>query len=355
MLSPVLVVLPAASFLVAGIQRSQDERLPLEERHVLRVPMVGEISDMVVLDATRRVLVSGNEGAYEFDLQSERVLSEVEFDLPTRARLPTHIVDVDADGELEFACFQWGWTPPLTVLNRDGSVRWTVPIPARCFEPLDLDHDGNSEFFVGEPNSKEVTLIDHAGKAVWTKTMRDSNCYFRAYDVDGDGLDEILYTDGEALRVCDREGNELFSTVPPDGGFLSGFYIVHNLPEMPSARVAVTCYLKELQERRWYAYEADAQNLLGQCDGDVVRPLSRSVRLVDTQQGIRGLWIYEPSPASHLRVRLCDGDGKGLWEVRLTRKNRKLAACPGASVPIRTDPLEFLVGYGDSLWRFTAP
>ena len=40
-----------------------------------------------------------------------------------------------------------------------------------------------------------------------------------------------------------------------------------------------------------------------------------------------------------------DGDGKGLWEIRLQQKDKKRAAYAfhSASVPISTDPLKFLV------------
>jgi hypothetical protein len=339
--------------------------LSLRREFVTRVPSVRDISDMRLLnteDAVVQILVAGTCGAFELDLAAQKANQEVKFELPCPPYLPSMIVDADGDGQVEFARFSSGWTGPTAVIERDGTTRWAVETPARCNRPLDVDRDGRIEVLVANPNSRRVRLLDHEGGVVWEQEWKGNNVEATAWDIDQDGGDELLYVDGKVLRVCHRDGSELFATTPPGGGYVNAIELVQGDDLLEGAMVLVGTYVSDGRGKgQWYhAYKRDAKSHLAKYQWDEVAPFIGAQR-IEREGGDLLLKIENLKEqariagfkASELRLSVSNTRGEPLFEDRLSKPNKEVAVADGVAVLLSENPLQFLVGYGDKVWEYT--
>ncbi len=321
-----------------------------------QVPVVGDVSDLHLL-GDEIVLVAGTCGAAEIDLATGEVLAEVSFDLPCPPFLGSRIVDVDGDGSLEFARFSAGWVGPTAVLERDGSPRWVEPTPARCDRLFDVDGDGRLEVLVAEPNSPDVRLLDHAGEVVWSRTWTKGNLDAWPWDVDGDGADELLDVDGEALHVVGRDGRELHATRPPGSAYVNAVRFVTASGAPRDARVLVGDHQHGRQV--YHAYGQDVRTYLGTHGREL------ALSFVGTQSlRRRGATLHaklenrkkQAWPAGHessrLRLTVLDPGTGATLEDWIDPEGQELARADGALLPLGGDPCRFLVGYGPTIWKF---
>ncbi len=121
--------------------RSAGEGVPaLRIEHVVSIPGIGTLSDLALADEqTSTLLVAGTCGFAEVDVAKQVVLHTRLWQLPCPPLLESRIVDMDADGEVEFARFASGCVGPTAVLDREGRVRWQSPLPGACSGVVDLD------------------------------------------------------------------------------------------------------------------------------------------------------------------------------------------------------------------------
>ena len=167
-------------------------------------------------------------------------------------------VDVDGDGKLEIYLVNDNWEerteaeviPRIYKLEKDGadwSVVWSAVIEPfyqntwPCLSIADLDKDGKKELVWGPVNSTSVTanpdrivVYEHAGgdvfgvddgsggykpNSTWTIVTEDNvnlrPMDWEIVDVDGDGVDEIIF--------ADRKGN--------NGGYYFGVCSVDDIPD----------------------------------------------------------------------------------------------------------------------------
>jgi hypothetical protein len=320
---------------------------------VAQEPVVRDVSDMRLLSGPPvRVVVAGTCGAFDLDLSDRSVSRETAFELPCPPYLPTTLVET-AGGELELARFEAGWTGPTAIVRRDGPTRWARATPARCARPMDLDADGHFEVLVGEANDRTVRLLDDRGMTIWEREWEDDNARAIAWDVDEDGMAELLYVDGQALRVCGRDGRELFATTPPGGGYVNAIEIVPVVDVLAGAWILVGAYAGEKQ---WFhAYDRDAKRHVAMYSPERVAPFVRARRVGERFLKIENLLKQAPVAgyaSSELRLAISDREGRLLFEDRLSKPGKATATADGAVVVLDESPLRFLVGYGDTVWQY---
>lgn len=113
--------------------------------------------------------------------------------------------DLDADGIAEVVIGR-------TVVNADGSTRWTGGGGAGYFMsfPVDLDVDGQVEVVAGN------TLYAADGTILWTDGTPDGMSAVGDFDLDG--IAEVVHTGGGAVYLTGADGVVRWSTAMPGGG-----------------------------------------------------------------------------------------------------------------------------------------
>ena len=359
---PLLVVPSGVPCRAEPQDHAVEQVLSLQRSLVVQVPVVRDISDMRLLEGTEagQVLIAGTCGAFVLDPATREAEGETAFDLPCPPFLDSTIVDVDGDGRLEFTRFQPGWVGPTSVLERDGSVRWSVETPARCEHPFDLDGDGRVEVLVAEPNSKTIRLLDHRGELVWQREWTGSNVDGFAWDVDGDGEGELIYVDGKALRVCGRDGRELFATTPPGGGYVNAIRFVAGSGVLGEAELLVGAYANERQS--YHAYGRSAEEHIAEYSWEEVAPFvgvqrfeRRGQALFLKVDNVMQQAFPAGNKSSELRLSMYDAQGVPLFEDTISKPDNELARGEGAALLLDEDPIRLLVGYGDRVWEYIEP
>lgn len=113
-----------------------------------------------------------------------------------------------------------------------GRVQWSIPQPSdlSCeFFPFntngaptiaDLDGDGRSEILT--VTSDAVTAIDASGELRWMAPIEECSSGITgvtAFDLDADGVMEVIHADEVAVRIFDgRDGREIFTIPTHDSG-----------------------------------------------------------------------------------------------------------------------------------------
>jgi len=331
-----------------------ESRLLLNKSRVLELPDVGYITDLRLDGETW--IVAGTTGVTRTHFEEPKILSRSKYALSSSPHLDCRIVDIDGDGCLEIARFNAGWVPPTCVLELDGRMRWTQELPAREDDLLDSDGDGRLEILVGNPNEVDVYLLDDLGRVRWKQAWGPTQNGVVALDTDGDGAREILYSDGEGVRICNAAGERLRALETPRNGFVNSLEELQGLPGLERTRVIVGAYV-EGAGQQWWCYSqrleylgpldwflADA--LVDRMPLERQPPMSVSVFEEKDQAPVAGF------SASRLQILLFDAAGKSVFEDVLEPEGEALAHGRGGFLVMSSKPLRLVVGYGKTLWEY---
>lgn len=335
-------------------------RLDLQDKLLTQNPVVRDISDMRIMEgqgSKRHLLVAGTCGVFSIDTETGEVLQEAAFDLDCPPFLSSMIVDAEGDGHVELARFSSGWVDPTAIIELNGTTRWSRETPARCQRPLDLDADGKIEILVGQPNSRMVQLLDHKGEVVWEREWASTNAEGLPWDIDGDGAMELLYVDGKALHVCDRDGRDLFAETPPGGGYVNAIELIKVPEALGGAYILVGAYAGKRQV--FHAYDRGVKKHLSMHRWEEVAPFVDS-QWIKREDGDLLIKIENQKkqafPAgyesSELLLSVSDIQGRRVFEKRVSKPNKEVAVTESVLV-LDEDPLRFIVGYGDRVWEYT--
>ncbi len=342
--------------------RSETDRVDLQVHRVADLPGIGEISDLalVQVDGAPVLLASGTCGFAEVDPARRVVLRTQKFDLPCPPLLESRIVDVDADGEPEFARFSPGWLGPTAVLNRDGSTRWESPTPAASATVSDLDGDGKGEILTREANSDVVVLLDDQGRVRWERNIPSGPAKpLVLLDTDADGKQEILASDGEGVQIYSYEGSPVGSIDIPGGGYIGRLQCASLGTASGKPEVIVGVNVKRGPDKgQWYhRYAGDAKTYLGRESSPVG---AETVAVIPAAQGHGSMSLallnelYQAQGAgfesSLLVLRVTGEAGETLAETTFSTSE---AAMNCKALVLDGSPARVLIGYGAMIWEVT--
>lgn len=342
---------------------SEPDRVDLQARKVVNLSGVGEISDLAVvqLKGSPALLVAGTCGFAEVNYVDGSVLRKRPFALSCPPLLKSRIVDMDADGHLEFARFGFGWTGPTAVLDREGAVRWQDASPGACDSVVDLDGDGKSEILARESNSDVVRLLDADGHVRWTNSIPSPVCALVALDTDGDGRQEILGTDGERVLIYAADGSRLGSTEVPGGGYVGVLQIAALGTASGEPEIIVGVHVQRGSDKGdWFhRYARDAKRHLGR---ERTSMRAENTAEIPPAGGHGRLFLalsndLRQAPgagfnSSELALRVTGESGETLAESRFSGAGDE-ASMHGKLLVLDGSPARVLVGYGDGLWEVT--
>ena len=111
----------------------------------------------------------------------------------------------------------------ISVKEHDGTIKWgPIPVPSTGNGPpvvADIDGDGLPEIGVG--GNDFYTAFESDGSIKWTVPIVDTSsrsASSSAFDFDGDGQDEVIYSDHHYLRIFrGMDGFVLFESSGPSG------------------------------------------------------------------------------------------------------------------------------------------
>jgi hypothetical protein len=113
-------------------------------------------------------------------------------------------IDVDGDGVLEYMNRGGGWQP-VTLISSAGATLWRREGAPDDMAAIDLNGDDTLEFVVGFNAGGGLKALDVRGNELWSRSA--SNVFsVAAVDVDEDGSDEIVHTDGDPTLIREADG-----------------------------------------------------------------------------------------------------------------------------------------------------
>jgi outer membrane protein assembly factor BamB len=136
------------------------------------------------------------------------------------------VADLEGEGQLDVLCGTAGWF--VNVFEPDGTPTWAQWIRYHvitALEAADVDGDGRAEVIVGNTYSTSLTVHEFDGTFRWSTLEQvgaEGNAttprrgiglrQLRLADVDGDGVQEVLYgtDDGWLFAVDPRAGDEVW-------------------------------------------------------------------------------------------------------------------------------------------------
>jgi hypothetical protein len=163
--------------------------------------------------------------------------------------------DFDLDGRMDFATASLGSSGTMSVWECTGDDQYEVvyqdtvrqPNGADVFTTDDIDRDGKPEFFVAYenvPRSKIYLYMweaDHAGTDTYHRRLVDSVSFSgtdwgrisECGDIDGDGIDECIWTTPNIIKVYKAVGDDQLQEVwhwdNDHGGFRSLVSTVYDI------------------------------------------------------------------------------------------------------------------------------
>lgn len=113
------------------------------------------------------------------------------------------VIDYDGDPEAEVVMLGAGY---LGVYEADGTERVRVAAgTAQPGAPCVADFDGDGQAEIGWGSSSTFQVHELNGTLIWSKSVDDSSglAACSGYDVDGDGVYEVLFADQDSLFILD--------------------------------------------------------------------------------------------------------------------------------------------------------
>mgnify|MGYP002825012164 CR=1 FL=1 len=113
-------------------------------------------------------------------------------------------IDGDAGGESFFVHGQEAY-----VMDDDGSLITSFSLPGansrRPGPPSIADFDGDGDVEIVIPANTQIHMFETNGTRVWSQTMQDNSGIAGAsgYDIDGDGVYEVMFADETHFRIYD--------------------------------------------------------------------------------------------------------------------------------------------------------
>jgi len=214
--------------------------------------------------------------------------------------------DFDQDGRMEFAfpgggkiyvreCIGDNQYPLVCSLPNPIVGGNTLTNPYDCWDGQDVDNDGKPEFFIAYQNAMQSIYYLYMGEAITNnnyeltfidqiQTYQDARRRSGCGDIDGDGIEEIIWSVGRWVLIYKATGNNQFQrvlTLPGHGG------------ETPAAIITIYDMNKNGYNEIIYGgngytsiYEVEAVRLLRPNGGEVFQD--------STQELIRWQKFYPP-------------------------------------------------------------
>ncbi len=150
----------------------------------------------------------------------------------------------DIDGDIGGESF-WVTGSTMYIVDDDGTILTTTALNSSCYRPgppavADFDGDGDIEVVV--PASSQIEMFDTNGVRTWQSPVQDSSGIAGAsgYDINADGIYEVLYADEVMLRIFDgATGTVLYSNSSHSSGTLWEYPVVADVDGDDSAEIVI--------------------------------------------------------------------------------------------------------------------
>jgi hypothetical protein len=147
-------------------------------------------------------------------------------------------IDGDSGGEVLFVTGS-----ALVIHDHDGSQINTLSIPgSNPGPPAVADFDGDGEVEIAIAANSAISVWEVTGTPLWSSPISDSSglAGCSGYDVDGDGIYEVLYADEEVFRIFDgATGTIRFVDGTHDSGTLWEYPVTADVDNDGSAEIVV--------------------------------------------------------------------------------------------------------------------
>ncbi len=147
-------------------------------------------------------------------------------------------LDGDAGGEVFFVTGS-----QLKIHDDDGAQLAVLTIPgSNPGPPAVADFDGDGEVEIAIPANTAISVWEITGTQLWTSPISDSSglAGCSGYDVDGDGVYEVLYADEQVFRIYDGgTGAVRFVDGTHDSGTLWEYPVTADVDNDGSAEIVV--------------------------------------------------------------------------------------------------------------------
>jgi len=195
-----------------------------------RAPVVADVDD----DGQQEILLA--EHAYAPD-------GSIEFSV-ARFGDSTFSAVADIDGDPGGESF-WVTGRFMYIVDDDGSLIRTVdlnPATSRPGPPSVADFDGDGQVEIAVPGNSELELFEIDGTRAWANPVQDNSgiAGVSAYDVDADGIYEVLYADEVSLRVFDgATGGVLYTNTSHSSATVWEYPVVADVDGDDSAEIVI--------------------------------------------------------------------------------------------------------------------
>lgn len=149
-------------------------------------------------------------------------------------------IDGDAGGETF-----WVSGSQLHIHDHDGTLIRTVSLNSsstRPGPPAVADFDGDGSVEVAVPASTRLEMFEVDGTRKWQATIQDSSgiAGVSGYDINGDGIYEVLYADEVQLRIFDgATGTQLYANSSHTSGTVWEYPVVADVDNDGSAEIVI--------------------------------------------------------------------------------------------------------------------
>lgn len=195
-----------------------------------RAPVLADVNN----DGLQEILLA--ENAYD---HQGNVLWSV-----TRSGDSTFAAVADIDGDAGGESF-WVTGNLLYIVDDDGTLLNTVTLNSACFRPgppTVADFDGDGVVEVAVPASQALEMFEVNGTRLWQAPIVDYSGIAGAsgYDVNADGVYEVLYADEQQLRIFDgATGTVLYDNGNHSSGTVWEYPVVADVDGDESAEIVI--------------------------------------------------------------------------------------------------------------------
>lgn len=304
---------------------------------------IGEVTDMAVDSLTGYIEIAGAGGAATIS-RSGAVKTLFTFSMPHER---VSVVPLGWwSGKYEYLTNDT-WAAPATLVDAAGRTLWTAPnsdgVDDSC--AADILADGNPEIIVSYNGSGGVSAFNGGTTPIWN--VPDGNCWHVAAFRDGPlGPWRIVHSDAAGLiTVRDASGNVMSQSHAPD--YFYSFSLCHYKSPLSPTRIL---------------FNTDATSYVLKMSGDVVATLKTPhVSLFDHMVGCtfrpkagKGyffavLGVPRANSSLDSALSVFDASGKLVYEVVLPETCGSILALPGKT---SSAPDTLLIGGTSHIWRY---